>query len=34
VLNDASDVDCMLQIKEAKALGIEGEVKPKIKIIN
>ncbi len=30
VLNDASDVDCMMQVKEAKALGIEGEVKPKI----
>jgi uncharacterized protein len=34
VLNDASDVDCMLQIKEAKALGIKGDVKPKIKIMN
>jgi uncharacterized Fe-S center protein len=34
VLNDASHVDCMLQIKEAKALGIKGEVKPKIKTIN
>jgi uncharacterized Fe-S center protein len=34
VLNEASNVDCMLQIKEAKLLGIEGEVKPKINIIN
>jgi uncharacterized Fe-S center protein len=34
VLNEAYHVDCMLQIKEAKALGIEGEVKPKIKTIN
>jgi hypothetical protein len=34
VLNDASEVDCMLQVKEAKALGIEGEVKPKIKTLN
>ncbi len=34
VLNDASDVDCMLQVKEAKALGIEGEVKPKINILS
>ena len=34
VLNDASHVDCMLQIKEAKALGIKGEVKPKINTIN
>jgi hypothetical protein len=30
LLNYASHVDCMLQVKEAKALGIEGEVKPKI----
>ena len=30
VFNEASSVDCMLQVKEAKALGIEGEVKPKI----
>jgi uncharacterized Fe-S center protein len=34
VLNDSSHVDCMLQIEEAKALGIKGEVKPKINIIN
>jgi uncharacterized protein len=34
VLNHASHVDCMLQIKEAKALGIKGEVKPKIKTVN
>jgi uncharacterized protein len=34
VLNDAYHVDCMLQIKEAKALGIKGEVKPKIKTVN
>jgi uncharacterized protein len=34
VLNEASEVDCMLQVKEAKALGIEGEVKPKIRTIN
>ena len=30
LLNDASEVDCMLQLKEAKTLGIEGELKPKI----
>jgi uncharacterized protein len=30
ILNEASNVDCMLQIQEAKALGIEGEIKPKI----
>jgi uncharacterized protein len=30
VLNDASEVDCMLQVREANALGIAGEVKPKI----
>ncbi len=34
VLNEASHVDCMLQIKEAKTLGVKGEVKPKINIIN
>ncbi len=32
VLNEASEVDCMRQVKEAKALGIDGEVKPKISI--
>jgi uncharacterized protein len=30
VFNEASTVDCMLQVQEAKALGIKGEVKPKI----
>jgi len=30
VFNDASHVDCMLQVREAKDLGIKGEVKPKI----
>ena len=30
IFNDAYGVDCMLQVQEAKALGIEGEVKPKI----
>jgi uncharacterized Fe-S center protein len=30
VFNDASHVDCMLQVQEAKDLGIKGEVKPKI----
>mgnify|MGYP005844356795 CR=1 FL=1 len=30
VFNDTYETDCMLQVKEAKALGIEGEVKPKI----
>ncbi len=34
VLNDASEVDCMLQVKEAKALGIKGEVEPKINTLN
>jgi uncharacterized Fe-S center protein len=28
--NEAYHVDCMLQVKEAKALGIEGNEKPKI----
>ncbi|MGE5575292.1 MAG: DUF362 domain-containing protein [Ignavibacteria bacterium] len=34
VLNDASEVDCMVQVNEAKALGIEGEVNPKINTLN
>jgi uncharacterized Fe-S center protein len=34
MLNEASDVDCMLQVKEAMALGIEGEVAPKISTIS
>jgi len=29
-LNESSEVDCMLQVKEAKSLGIKGDVKPKI----
>jgi uncharacterized Fe-S center protein len=33
-LNEASHVDCMLQVQEAKALGIAGELKPKIININ
>jgi hypothetical protein len=30
VFNETSHVDCMLQVQEAKKLGIKGEVKPKI----
>ncbi|MGD0449464.1 MAG: DUF362 domain-containing protein [Candidatus Bathyarchaeia archaeon] len=30
LFNEASHVDCMLQVQEAKALGIKGDVKPKI----
>jgi hypothetical protein len=30
IFNDAYGVDCMLQVQEAKALGIEGDVKPEI----
>ena len=32
--NDAYHVDCMVQVKEAKHLGIQGDVKPKICAIN
>jgi hypothetical protein len=32
--NEEYHVDCMLQVKEAKAIGIEGEVKPKINTIS
>jgi len=28
VFNDAYETDCMLQVQEARAIGIEGEVKP------
>jgi uncharacterized Fe-S center protein len=30
VFNDAYHVDCILQVQEAKAIGIEGELKPQI----
>jgi uncharacterized Fe-S center protein len=33
VLNEASEVDCMVQVQEAKAIGIAGELKPKIEVI-
>ena len=34
VFNEASHVDCMLQVREAKKLGIVGELKPKIETLN
>ncbi len=34
VFNDASELDCMVQVQEAKALGIAGELKPKIETLN
>ena len=34
LLNEASEIDCMLQIKEAKAIGIKGGIKPKISVIS
>jgi uncharacterized Fe-S center protein len=34
VFNDAYQVDCMLQVREARVLGIEGDVKPKIQKIS
>jgi hypothetical protein len=30
VFNEASHVDCMLQVQEAKSLGIAGDLKPEI----
>jgi uncharacterized Fe-S center protein len=30
MLNDASNVNCMLQIQEAKNLGISGDLKPRV----
>jgi len=29
-LNDASEVDCMLQVQEAEAIGIKGDLRPRI----
>ncbi len=34
VFNEASNVDCMVQVQEAKALGIQGELKPKTQVLN
>jgi uncharacterized Fe-S center protein len=34
VFNELSEVDCMVQVQEAKALGIPGEVKPEISILS
>ncbi len=34
IFNDAYGVDCMLQVQEAKDIGIEGEVKPEISRIS
>ncbi len=34
LLNDNSKVDCMLQVTEAKNLGIAGDVKPTIEILS
>jgi len=34
VFNEASHVDCMLQVSEAKRLGIFGELKPKIETLS
>ncbi len=34
VFNDAYQVDCMLQVRESRLLGIEGDVKPKIQKIS
>ena len=34
VFNKASTVDCMLQVQEAKSLGIQGEIKPKVTILS
>jgi uncharacterized Fe-S center protein len=34
VFNEASEVDCMVQVQEAKAIGIPGELKPKIEMLS
>ena len=33
VFNEASEVDCWAQVREAKSLGIDGEVNPKIETL-
>jgi hypothetical protein len=33
IFNKAYHVDCMLQVQEAKALGIKDDVKPRIEIV-
>jgi uncharacterized Fe-S center protein len=33
IFNEASNVDCMIQIKEARSIGIQGEIEPKIKAL-
>jgi uncharacterized Fe-S center protein len=33
IFNEASKVDCMVQLQEAKALGIEGDINPKIRTL-
>jgi hypothetical protein len=30
IFNEAYHVDCMLQVEEAKQIGIQGDVKPEI----
>jgi hypothetical protein len=34
IFNEAYHVDCMLQVEEARRIGIEGDVKPEITRIN
>jgi uncharacterized protein len=34
IFNRAYDIDCMVQVQEAKALGIEGEIQPEIDTIS
>jgi uncharacterized Fe-S center protein len=34
IFSNAYNVDCMLQVQEAKSIGIEGEVEPEIKRVS
>ena len=34
ILNETSGVDCMVQVQEAKAIGMAGELEPKIETLN
>ena len=33
VFNEASEVDCMVQVQESKAIGIVGDLNPKVEVI-
>ncbi len=34
VFNEASELDCMVQVEEAKKLGLQGDLEPEVKVIS